>query len=171
MSQPDASEFAEFYQPYIDILPQDGSGLIEQLESSLALAQDALRDLSEDNGNYRYAEGKWSIKELVQHLIDSERVFAYRALRFARNDQKILPGFDENHYAETSRADERTLSGLVKEFSFLRRANILMFESFDESALARKGSVDGNALSVRALGFICCGHLLHHLKVLEERYT
>lgn len=170
MSKPDKSEYAEFYSPYMEILPEDGSGLIQRLESSLLECMTLMSDLSEEKEDYRYAEGKWSIKELLQHLIDSERVFAYRALRFARHDPKELPGFDENLYAETSHASDRSMSSLLEEFDLMRRSNILMFDSMEEVVLKRQGLVDGNSLSVRALGFICCGHLLHHLKVIQERY-
>ena len=170
MSKPDSSEYADFYKPYIDILPDDDKKLVQQLESSLVLAMNLFGHISEEKGSYRYASGKWSIKELLQHLIDSERVFTYRALRFARSDEKDLLGFDENLYVETCRADERTMPALLEEFGHLRKSNILMFGSLDEAALRRKGSVDNNQLSVRALGFICCGHLLHHLKVIQERY-
>jgi hypothetical protein len=120
--------------------------------------------------NYRYAEGKWSVKELLQHLIDAERVFAYRALRFARNDSSELSGFDENLYVETCQADQRKMSSLLEEFNWMRKSNILMFESMSEDVMRREGRVDGNPISVRALGLIICGHLLHHLKVMEERY-
>ncbi len=170
MSRPAKSEYAEFYSPYMDILPEDGTGLPELLESSLAKCKSMLDGLPREKENFRYAEGKWSIRELVQHLIDSERVFAYRALRFARGDQKTLPGFDENLYVENCRAEDRELPDLLLEFELLRRSNIIMFGSMDEEALQRQGSVDGNQLSVRALGYICCGHLLHHLKVIQERY-
>ena len=170
MSRPAKSEYAEFYSPYMEILPGDGSGLLELLESSLVACKSLLDGLPREKENFRYAEGKWSIRELVQHLIDSERVFAYRALRFARGDQKTLPGFDENLYVENCRAGDRELSDLLLEFELMRRSNIMMFGSLDEAALQRQGSVDGNQLSVRALGYICCGHLLHHLKVIQERY-
>ncbi len=170
MSRPAKSEYAEFYSPYMNILPEGDSGLIELLESSLEELRDLLTGLEPEKETFRYAPGKWSIRELVQHLIDSERVFAYRALRFARGDEKVLPGFDENLYVENCRAMERSLPSLLEEFDLMRRSNMLMFESMDEAALKRSGSVDGNELSVRALGYICCGHLLHHLKVIRERY-
>ena len=170
MAKPDKSEYADFYKPYMEIIPDDGSDLIQQLESSHAECKLMLKDLGEDKEDYRYAECKWSIKELVQHLIDSERVFAYRALRFSRGDQKELPGFDENLYVQNCQAGERSLPFLLEEFDLMRRSNILMFSSMSEDVLRRDGFVDGNRLSVRALGFICCGHLLHHLKVIQERY-
>ena len=140
------------------------------LVSSLQTCNSVIDSVSPEKENYRYAEGKWSVKELVQHLIDAERVFAYRALRFARNDSSELSGFDENLYVETCQADKRKLSSLLEEFNWLRKSNIRMFESMTDEVLRREGRVDGKAISVRALGLIICGHLLHHLKVMEERY-
>ena len=170
MSKPDSSQYSEFYQPYLDVIPEEDTGLIELLSSSRDACLDRYQNLDSGKEDFRYAEGKWSIKELLQHIIDAERVFAYRALRFARNDSTELSGFDENLYVETCRVAGRSLASLMEEFSALRNSNILLFDSMDEDVLSRKGSVDGNGISVRALGYITCGHLLHHLKVIEERY-
>lgn len=168
--RPSKSEYSDFYQPYLDVIPEDSSGLIELMTSSLEACNSLLEDLDSKKENYRYADGKWSIKELLLHIIDAERVFAYRALRFARNDSTELRGFDENLYVEFSDVSQRSLSDLLKEFNWVRKSNILMFESMDDEALSRMGRVEGNLISVRALGFIICGHLLHHLKVIQERY-
>ncbi|MGA9270597.1 MAG: DinB family protein [Lutimonas sp.] len=170
MSRPGRKEYAQFFQPYMEIVTDADSGLNELLESSLEACNSLFSDLDPGKEDYRYAEGKWSIKELLQHIIDTERIFAYRALRFARNDSTGLPGFDENLYVETCDAGGRSLSSLLEEFKLIRKSNILMFESMNENVLKRMGKIDGNAISVRALGFIICGHLLHHLKVIEERY-
>ncbi len=170
MSRPDSSEYSDFYKPYLDIRPAEETGLIELLNSSLEACRALFTDLDAGKEDYRYAVGKWSIKELLQHIIDAERVFAYRALRFARNDASELTGFDENLYVETSEAGARKMASLLEEFDLLRKSNIRMFESFDGPMLERTGRVDGNLISVRALGFIICGHLMHHLKVIEERY-
>lgn len=140
------------------------------LISSLKASNSLFDSVAPEKENYRYAEGKWSVKELLQHIIDAERVFAYRALRFARNDSSVLSGFDENLYVETCQADQRKLSSLLEEFNWLRKSNIRMFESMSDDVLRREGRVDGKPISVRALGLIICGHLLHHLKVMEERY-
>jgi len=170
MSRPVSKEYAEFFQPYMDIIPTDDSGLNELLESSLEACNSLFHSLGPDKEDYRYAEGKWTIKELLQHIVDSERVFAYRALRFSRNDSTQLPGFDENLYAENCEVTHRSLASLLEEFNWLRKSNIQMFAFMDETMLKRMGRIDGNQISVRALGFIICGHVLHHLKVIEERY-
>ena len=170
MPKPDRTEYAEFYQPYLDVIPAEDSELNELLTSSLEECNSLFNSLETGNEDYRYAEGKWSIKELLQHLMDSERIFACRALRFARNDTTQLPGFDENLYVETCELDDRSLSSLLEEFNCIRKSNILLFESMNENVLKRMGRIDGKEISVRALGFIICGHLLHHLKVIEERY-
>ena len=170
MSRPDRNEYSEFFQPYLDIIPPGDSGLNELLISSLEACNSMFRGLEPSKEDYRYAEGKWSIKELVQHMIDTERVFAYRALRFARTDSAVLPGFDENLYVETCEAGGRSLSSLLEEFNLMRKSNMIMFATMSENVLRRMGQVDGNEISVRALGFIICGHMLHHLKVIEERY-
>ena len=170
MPRPARTEYSEFYQPYLNIIPAGDSELNDLLKSSLGACNSLLNNLEPGKEDYRYAEGKWSIKELLQHIIDAERIFACRALRFARKDSTRLSGFDENLYVETSEAADRSLGSLLEEFNWVRKSNIVMFASMNESILKRKGDVDGNAISVRALGFIICGHLLHHLKVIEERY-
>lgn len=170
MSRPGRKEYAQFYQPYLDVIPDGDSDLNELLKSSLERCNSLFRGLDPGKEDYRYAQGKWSIKELLQHMIDSERVFAYRAMRFARNDSTQLPGFDENLYVETCEAGGRSLSSLLEEFNWIRKSNILMFASMSANILNRMGKIDRNEISVRALGFIICGHLLHHLKVIEERY-
>lgn len=170
MSRPARTEYSQFYQPYLDVIPDGDIALNDLLNSSLEAFNALFENLDSEKENFRYAEGKWSIKELLQHIIDAERIFAYRALRFARKDVTVLSGFDENTYVETCEAGNRTLSAMTEEFNLLRKTNGLMFESFSEDILKRMGEVDGNEISVRALGFITCGHLLHHLKVIEERY-
>ncbi len=169
MSIPNKNEYPVFYTPYIEIL--DGaSGLLEHLEASLELFEQILYEVKEEKYEYRYQEGKWTIKEIVQHLIDAERVFVYRTLRFSRKDEKPLPGFEENSYVSNYDINQRDFNNLLDEFCLLRRSTILMFQDFDNAILNLQGTVDGNSISVRALGFICSGHVLHHLKVIEERY-
>ena len=170
MSRPGRNEYSEYFQPYLNIIPPGDSTLNELLTSSLEACNSLFMGLEPGKEDYRYAEGKWSIKELLQHMIDTERVFAYRALRFARADSTVLPGFDENLYVETCEAGGRSLSSLLEEFNLMRKSNMIMFATMSENVLRRMGQVDGNEISVRALGFIICGHMLHHLKVIEERY-
>lgn len=169
MTKLNVSEYPPFYQPYVDVLDQK-SGILEVLESSLELFEQTLYEIDDAKQQYRYAEGKWTIKEIVQHMIDTERVFVYRALRFVRMDQKGLVGFDENVYVDNCRIDQREFSTLLDEFCLLRRSTILMFQDFSSSDLDLQGKVEDEFISVRALGFICSGHVLHHLKVIKERY-
>jgi uncharacterized damage-inducible protein DinB len=123
-----------------------------------------------DKFDYRYAEGKWTIKEIIQHIIDTERIFSYRALRISRNDKTPLPGFEENDYVDNTDANKRGLQELLTELSAVRHATLLLFKSFSEEQLARIGIASENEISVRAIGFIIIGHQKHHQKVFEERY-
>lgn len=121
-------------------------------------------------GDQVYAPGKWTVRDLLQHITDTERIFAYRALRFARNDDTALPGFDENMFAEYSGATRRSLENVLEELRIVRQSSILLFNSFDESALRRTGIMFKSELPVIAVGFTLVGHQNHHLRILEERY-
>jgi hypothetical protein len=166
--RPAADEHIEYYGKYIALVREADAiaALRAEVDDTLAL----LRTIPEAQGSQRYAPGKWSIRQVVAHLIDDERVFAYRALRFARADETPVPGFDEVTYAESAGADQRTLRSLVDEYESLRRADIAMFEGLPEAAWVRRGSANGNAISVRALAFIIAGHGRHHAGLLRERY-
>lgn len=129
-----------------------------------------VKDLSEEKMLFRYGEGKWTIKELLQHLIDTERIMSCRALRFSRNDATELPGFDENWYVENSNGNDRNSNDLVEEFICTRRASISLFKSFSDEMLLLSGTANGSDMTVRALGFIIAGHQMHHLKIIRERY-
>lgn len=129
-----------------------------------------LKDLPAGKWNYRYAAGKWSIKELVQHLIDAERIFSYRALTFARKDTTPLPGFEENDYAANCEADRRTSESLLNELQLVQQSTAALFNSFSEEQLEQSGTANGQSTYVRALGFIIIGHSIHHLNVIKERY-
>lgn len=120
--------------------------------------------------DYRYAEGKWTIKEILQHIIDAERIFAYRALCIARKEMQSLPAFDENSYAENSKAEKRSWDDLVTEFNLVRQSNEIMFGSFDEEQLQTTGISNGKPIYVKALGFTIVGHVNHHTRVITERY-
>src|SRR6478672_3651949 len=147
-----AGEYAPYYQTYIDAFG-DGD-LFEQLEISI---HDYIRFVQEvplGKHDFRYAEGKWTLKDIIQHLIDAERIFCYRALRIARADQTPLPGFEENAYVPMANADRRHLKSLLEEFAAVRHATLLLFKSFTEDELMRKGTASNVSVSVRALGFI-----------------
>jgi uncharacterized damage-inducible protein DinB len=166
--QPQTNEYAPYYQKYIALVPEGDivATLSRQLDDTLAF----LRGLTEAQGNSRYAPGKWSIKELVGHIIDGERVFAHRALRFARNDQTPLPGFEQDDYVREGNFDNRRLSDLADEFEQVRRATLSLLRSFDDEAWLRRGAANDTEVSVRALVYIIAGHETHHKQILQERY-
>jgi len=166
--RPDATEYAPFYGTYVGKVP-DGD-LLELLERQRRETQNLLAGLSDTQALHRYAPGKWSIKEVVGHLMDSERVFCYRALRFARADEKPLQGFDEKAWVPAGSFDARPLADLAAELDAVRRATIALFRGFDAAALARKGTANNNEVTVRALAWIVAGHERHHVAILRERY-
>ena len=163
------NEFASYYGNYIAQV-SDEYTLIEELEISLHRFIKFVQDIPMDKFDYRYSEGKWTIKDIIQHIIDAERVFAYRALRFARNDKTELPGFEENDYVDEANGAKRSIMELLTELSAVRHATILLFKSFTEEQLVRIGIASENPMSVRAAGFVIIGHQNHHQKVFEERY-
>ena len=166
--RPDASEHLPYYGKYVDRVP-DGDllqTLRAQLDETLAL----VRGLPEERGGHRYAPGKWSIREVLSHVIDAERIFAYRALRIGRGDATPLASFDENAYAAAANADARTLVDLAEELEHVRLGNLALFRGLDDEALARRGTASGGEVSVRALAWIIAGHERHHVSLLRERY-
>jgi uncharacterized damage-inducible protein DinB len=166
--RPDKTDYAPFYAGYVDAL--EGDNGIDILVSQSTATQELLNSFSEAKGNYAYAEGKWTVKEVVGHLIDAERIFAYRALCIARGEKKSLPGFEQNDYVATGNFNSRQLFDLNYEFRLLRESNILMFKGFNEFMLNQRGIANDKEVTVRALLFITAGHEKHHMKVLKERY-
>ena len=162
------NEYAAFYKSYIQAL--EDVELIEELEISLHDFIRFVQNIPMDKFDYRYADGKWTIKEIIQHLIDSERVFSYRALRISRNDKTPLPGFDENEYVANSNGNKRNLQGLLTELAVVRQATLSLFNSFSQEQLQHVGIASENEISVRAIGFIIIGHQKHHQKIFSERY-
>jgi len=167
-SQLSDTEFAPFYQSYISLANE--ADLVEELEISVHEFIKFVQNIPMDKFDYRYAEGKWTIKDIIQHLIDSERVFAYRALRIARNDKTPLPGFEENSFANEANGNDRKLQDLLTELALVRQSTIMLFKNFSEEILLRTGIASDKPVSVRALGFIIIGHQKHHQKVFQERY-
>ncbi|MBC5839368.1 DinB family protein [Flavobacterium muglaense] len=161
-------EYAPFFAGYVNAAAN--TNLIEELEICLHEFIRFVQDIPMDKFDYRYAEGKWTIKEIIQHIIDTERIFAYRALRISRNDKTPLPGFDENDYVDNTNANERNLQGLLTEMAVVRQATLSLFNSFSKEQLMRIGTASNTSISVRAIGFIMIGHQKHHQKVFEERY-
>jgi uncharacterized damage-inducible protein DinB len=162
-------EFASYFGTYISQVSDEYS-LIEELEISVHRLIKFVQNIPLDKFDYRYAEGKWTIKDILQHLIDAERIFCYRALRFSRNDKTSLPGFEENDYAIEANAGQRSIQDLLTELAVVRQATLFLFKSLSNEELMRKGIASNNAMSVRALGFVIIGHQNHHQRVFEERY-
>ena len=162
------NEYKPYFETYVSKVPQ--MELINTLEYSKNKMLDVLKDISEEKLNYKYAKDKWSIKELLVHLMDTERIFCARSLRFARKDNTPLAGYDENEYAANSNCKHRTKESLINEYKTLRASTICLFESFTNEMLLEQGIASNSKISVRAMGFIISGHDLHHLAVLKERY-
>jgi hypothetical protein len=166
--RPGADEHAPYYGPYVAEAPE--GDLLEALGKQTAALAALMDGLPESKGGHRYAEGKWSIKEVIAHVTDAERVFSYRLLRFARGDRTELPGFDEGKWAPESGAESRTLEDLVDEFVSVRRASVALIRSMPDEAMERRGTASGKEISARALAWIMAGHFAHHARVLRERY-
>ena len=168
MKRPEASEYAEFYANYIAKVP--GTDVLGALESQRGQMLQLFTGRSESDGNFRYAPGKWTIKEVLGHITDSERIFTYRALRIARGDRTPLPGFEQDDYVRDGNFAERTLADLAEEFGAVRKASIALYRSFNEAALERRGIANQKEVTARALAFITAGHQIHHRMILEEKY-
>ncbi len=158
-----------FHQRYINHVPDDGNLLIH-LEDIFSETEELIIPLTEEEMNYRYAPGKWTIKDILVHMADTERVFIYRALRFSRGDDTVLPGFEESLFAEHAHANDREKEDILREFSLVRESSIAFIETLSDEALNRKGSASGNLVSVRLIVNLIYGHHKHHLNILRERY-
>ena len=168
MERPQETEYAAFYTNYVSLTK--GSDLNKILDDNLSETNDFFNSISETNAEIKYAEGKWNTKEILQHLLDAERIFTYRALRFARNDATELAGFEENDYAREAETKHLKLGELIEEFIFVRQATKCLFRNFDEEKMTRIGTANKNKMSVRAIGFVIAGHTQHHINVVKERY-
>jgi uncharacterized damage-inducible protein DinB len=155
---------------YLDLVPNDGQ-VLTHLQNNVAQVTELVRGFTNKQLSTPCASGEWTIKEILVHIIDDERIFAYRALRFARNDSTELPGFEQDDYVPQSRANKRDIEDILAEHGAVRQATIALFNSFDEDMLVRKGVGSGNALSVRAAAYHIAGHELHHIASIEENYV
>ncbi|NAS30520.1 DUF664 domain-containing protein [Flavobacteriaceae bacterium R38] len=167
-SQINKDEYNPYYGPYIDIVGE--ADLMDALKFSSERFQKMIIDLPVDKLQYSYGEGKWTVAQIILHLIDAERVFQYRALRFGRNDKTDIPGFEQDDYVAESNGNQRTKQELLEEFKAVRSSSIQLFKSFSDDLLLRKGTASGTPMSVRAIGFVLSGHVLHHMKIINEKY-
>lgn len=163
-----SNEYNAYYSRYIEHLGE--TELVKGLIDSHAKYLEFFKSIPEDKLEYRYAEGKWTIKEIVLHLIDTERVFAYRAQRFGRKDTTPLSGFDQDDFVLASNANSRPLNNLLTEYSAVRQSSVQLFKNFNRAALLQLGEASGSKMSARAAGFMIIGHEEHHCKVIRERY-
>jgi len=167
VGRPDLSEYAPFYAGYVERVTEEPLVALEKQADATAAI---LRRIPESSSGHRYADGKWTVRDMIGHMADAERIMSYRALRIARGDGTPLPGFDEGEYAKVAGADGRGWNDLVQELAVVRAATLALFRGFDGAAWRRSGVANGAAISVRALGHIIVGHERHHLHILQSRY-
>ena len=168
MPRPDLSRVPDYFAKYINQVEEDD--LMKALKKQTRSFIKFMEEIPKDKRDYRYAEDKWTIKELLQHIIDGERVFAYRALCFARKDATPLPSFDENMYADNAKTASRKWKDLVREFEAVRESSAILFGSFDEEQLESSGTASGKPNYVLGIGFVLVGHVNHHVNIIKERY-
>lgn len=166
--RPKQGDHAPFYETYVSLVQEEN--LADAMHGSLEEIREALELIPVEKADHAYAEGKWTVKELLQHMIDTERVFSYRAICIARGEQQPLPGFDENAYASLADVSHRSLKEMKEELLALRSSVYLMFRGFNGQMLERTGTASGKPITVNALGYICIGHVRHHVRILKERY-
>ena len=168
MERPTETEYAAIYRGYVALVPE--TDIVGVLETQAEEIRRLLATVSPEKETYRYAEGKWSIRQVLGHLVDAERVFGYRAFCFSRGEPAPLPSFDENHYVDAARSDGVPLRELVEELALVRQANLAFLRRLDAREWAQVGTASGKPVSVRALAWIMAGHPRHHLQILRDRY-
>lgn len=166
--RPENSTLSSYQQRYAALVP--GEDLLSILSSNANSTVGLLRSLSAEKLNYRYAPGKWSIPEILVHIIDAERIFAYRMLCFSRGEKNVLPGFDENEYATESGAAARNINDIIEEYTSVRQATLTLLKSFSEKQFMRKGKANNNDSSVQILAYMLAGHEIHHINVIKGKY-
>jgi hypothetical protein len=167
MRRPEPNEYPPYYKSYVELVKKD---VMKELKDQILDIQVVISQIPEDKEDFAYADGKWTIKQVIGHIIDTERILGYRAMRFARKDKTVLPGFDENAFVANSNFHKRTLYDLGHEFAIVREANLAMFRTFEDEELDQFGNANGIDVSVRAVIFMIAGHAIHHLNVLKTRY-
>lgn len=168
ISAPDRTEYADYYRPYVEKVT--GKDIMQVLEQQIGEVMPLLESVSEEQSLHRYAPDKWSVRELLNHVNDTERLFSFRAFWFARGCEDPLPSFDQDDAVAVAGADERSWSSHLEEFEAVRAGTLTLFRNLPEDAWMRRGVASGNPVTVRALAYICAGHCTHHVKVLRERY-
>lgn len=168
MPRPNLATIPEWYHRYINQV--EGNDLVAAMKKQTPVIFRFLNSIPVEKRNYRYGKDKWTIKEVLQHIIDAERVFAYRGLCIARKETVSLPSFDENDYADNSKAKKRDWTDMIEELKAVRRSTEILFSSFDKEQLSTVGTANNNPVSVLAIGFILVGHINHHIKITKERY-
>ena len=168
MSKPQPSEYDPYYEHYISLVP--GDDIKAALTTQPAELNALFADMPDEKGTFAYADGKWTIKEVLSHLIDGERIFAYRILRISRGDETPIEGFEQDGYIENSNANNRSFAELLDEFDLQRRSNLLLLKNITDEGTHRLGTASGNPVSVRALAYIMAGHIQHHVSILKDQY-
>lgn len=168
MPRPTTHDYASFYHNYVMNVQEDDVRIAFQQQSTFL--DNFLSSIPESKADYAYAEGKWTVKQLLQHIIDAERIFTHRALWFARRSPSPLSGFDENEYADVADVSKRSVASLADEMRAVRKSSEFLFNSFTDKDLNTSGTANTHAITVNALGFVTLGHFLHHKRILEERY-
>ena len=168
MNRPETNEFASYYDTYISTV--DGNSVVSVLENQTGDLRSIFGEMPEEKGTFAYAEGKWTLKEALSHLIDGERIFAYRILRISRGDKTPVEGFEQDDYIATSNANNRSFADLLNEFDLQRQSNLSLVNNISDDASQFMGTASNRPISVRALTYIMAGHVTHHLAVLRERY-
>jgi hypothetical protein len=168
IAPPQASEYAPYYSRYISLVK--GDDILTALEHQLPVTKALFSSLTSQQGDFRYAPDKWSVKQVLGHVVDTERIFSYRALRIARGDQTPIEGFEQDDYARDGFFENRTLSNLLDEYETVRKATLSLFQNLDPAAWGRSGTANNNKITVRAAAYIIAGHELHHMQVLKEKY-
>ena len=169
MNRPETTEYNEYYERYVSKVA-DGD-IVETLEKQPSELKALFENVDEDRGTYAYEEGKWTLKEVLSHLIDGERIFGYRALRISRGDETPIEGFEQDGYIENSNANNRCFAELLEEFDLQRRSNLLLIKNLSDEGSRRTGTASGFGISVRGLVYIMAGHVRHHQGILKEKYA
>jgi len=168
MSRPQPAEYDAYYEKYVSLVPEDE--VITSLAAQSGELEQLFRGVPEEKGTFAYADGKWTVKESLSHIIDAERMFAYRVFRIARGDKTPIEGFEQDGYIENSHANRRGLAELLSEFRLLREANLLFFRNLEAADWLREGTANNVSISVRSLGWIMAGHVRHHIALFQDRY-